>query len=362
MKTQLSLLALMSLTIPALASAADAGRPAATKIDSGRYIVASDVPAEQSQILQKDLAFMYALNFRDDAALSQMMELDGNLNAASLDSWLSDRVQYIISENTDLDSAVAPVTQGYAFENPGVLPPLESIEGAPDISVQNASNTPTAGHGKAVMVMANVGAMIYGMGKEQNTLLGVNVPGAGTVLMSSPRTGVIQIGEGMFAPIFQRKGMSDTSTPLYSLSRLATLFHEARHSDGNGESTGFLHTICPLGHDYEGIAACDLSLNGAYTVGAMFERTITAACDKCSAAEKELAKLETLDSFNRVLKTGYKFDDAADYTYKCNKAAQMAANIGDEAMAFCKWLGQQKLETVTASNWDAAPEGQRLKK
>jgi hypothetical protein len=351
--------ALLTLLLPSFSHAS--GEIAATPtIDHGLYFVASDVPAKQSQTLQEDLAYLRSLKTPEDSALRSLMEIPGALNGTAMDQWLAERVQYIVSEDLDFNRAITTVLMSFPYPNPRALPLTNSLDNPPDINLDETSN-PINGTGKPVVVMMNLGAAFYHHGKRTRSLLGVNVPGMGTVPLSSPRSGIIQIGRGMFMPLFKSLGHGDTSKKLYSVFRLGTLFHEARHSDGNGESLGFLHTYCPIGHDYEGAAACDLSLNGAYVLGAVFQRNITSACAECSTAEKEALKLDVLDSFNRVVKEAPKYSDVAEYSFKCQKAAQKKRTLSSPAENFCQSLATSPTEKAKAAYWDPRPEGSRWK-
>jgi hypothetical protein len=79
------------------------------------------------------------------------------------------------------------------------------------------------------------------------------------------------------------------------------MFHEARHSDGTGLSTGFTHAICPAYHAYGGYAACEKSTNGPYSIGAMAERLLLKNCKACAPEELMSIAAGVLDSFSRVL-------------------------------------------------------------
>jgi hypothetical protein len=110
----------------------------------------------------------------------------------------------------------------------------------------------------------------------------------------------LQIGAGLFASELAINRI-DENAVANSIMRLSFIFHEARHSDGNGPSLGFTHSLCPKGHDYENELACDESLNGAYSVGASMAREMMMACqDNCSERDKEMLKIFILDSYNRI--------------------------------------------------------------
>jgi hypothetical protein len=154
------------------------------------------------------------------------------------------------------------------------------------------------------VVAVNIGAVIYNAGKMQDTLFEAMLPGLEkAVEVRSPRTGIIQIGAGLFQPLLGRFGWQgeDIDTEVSRLVRLGAIFHEARHSDGHGKSLTFPHAVCPEGHDYAGRVVCDRSLNGAYAVGGLVERDLLQQCRNCTVAEKEAFRLYTMDSFNRII-------------------------------------------------------------
>ena len=159
-------------------------------------------------------------------------------------------------------------------------------------------------------VMTNIGTALYFNGKTKHQLLSFNLATgflkSSSILINSPRAGIIQIGAGLFDRRFNINN-NNIGSVANSINRLGTLFHEARHSDGHGESLGFAHAVCPKGHDLEGLNACDESLNGSYSVGAKAVNEMIDACqDECSARELEILKLTVLDSYNRVLPLTYK--------------------------------------------------------
>lgn len=131
----------------------------------------------------------------------------------------------------------------------------------------------------------------------------------------SSRVGVMQFGE-KFAT-------------LVKLQQTTTLVHEARHSDcpagtsraevdgiSNGRaattSCGHLHSICPVGHLYEGYAACDTLKWGAYAVGAVYAGALALTCSTCSESERAIAEVIGLDSISRLQ---YSFESLMDGNY-----------------------------------------------
>jgi hypothetical protein len=152
--------------------------------------------------------------------------------------------------------------------------------------------------------MSFVSGGVYFSGKLAKRMPALRMSDNKIMLIPSPRAGVAQIGK----PLFE---MAGDMTPeqqkeheyVLTAMRLSVYFHEARHSDGHGKSLGFMHAICPQGHDYEGLPACDSSLNGAYTVGAEILKTFLKNCKNCSEADQQVLALMYLDSTSRVMPT-----------------------------------------------------------
>jgi hypothetical protein len=144
--------------------------------------------------------------------------------------------------------------------------------------------------------MLNVGAGIYNAGKSIQRLGHLDVWGTGPVYVTSPRAGLIQLGD---PDLF---GETSDISPAYSAFLLTVLFHEARHSDGNRKTAGFLHAICPDG-TYQGLAACDRNLNGPYSVEAALMKSFIANCDSCQAGHVEKLKLILADTLSRIIKS-----------------------------------------------------------
>jgi hypothetical protein len=350
------------LLLCSLSSVAFADGPA-TKIN-GHFTVASDVSAQESKVLASDLAYLKTLKPQaNDAQLQQLMETKV-LTEPVMEQWLADRVQYIISETTNLETDAGVVSQSFAFPNPGMLP-TQVTNGAP---IKPAADTQPAqaqapAQGQGVLVMLNIGGGLYMAGKASNSLIGIKVAGVGVVPLTSPRVGVLQIGAGMFQPLLKDAGITNPQSRAYTIFHLATLFHEARHSDGNGKSLGFAHSLCPIDHDLAGLAGCDNSTNGAYTLDAVVMRNLTASCKDCKAADTEALKLEVLDSFSRVLKQSPTNEKLGMVQSICQMAvkdpASVPADVKDSIAQKCPSIAALPNPMIPASAWDPRPEGHR---
>lgn len=84
-----------------------------------------------------------------------------------------------------------------------------------------------------------------------------------------------------------------------SLIRLATYFHEARHSDGNNTSSRFSHQYCPMGHEHENIEACDQFSNGSTAIQYNFLLSALNSCKDCTTVGKNVVQIAQMDFYFR---------------------------------------------------------------
>jgi hypothetical protein len=103
-----------------------------------------------------------------------------------------------------------------------------------------------------------------------------NIPGHGLLTIGGADVGLVRLSDGFFA-------VDPASAARYPhwarLSRLSTLIHEARHSDG------FQHQECPSGHPNAGRTLCD-GEEGPYAIEAYFLEAFADSCADCSQSEK----------------------------------------------------------------------------
>ena len=247
-------------------------------------------------------AFVTAMAYLDqtpltnaNADLLNILHVGGS--SASVHGWLEDRVQYIVNDDTDGSKLGKSDLRGFSYPNPGVY-------GSPDGKFANHEDGPQT-------IMLNIGAALYTTGKQQSFLWQINGDGMGEKLMTSPRTGILMVGEGLF--------MAPAKYPNFvKIFHLGTLLHEARHSDGNGKTAGFFHANCtsddPDMAPYKGKAACDHSTNGPYTIGALATQALMNSCASCSETEKNALYGLYLDYKSRVIRDGQTqaWDDAPE--------------------------------------------------
>jgi hypothetical protein len=284
----------------------------------------SDVAAPHRAALDEAVSLLYFLPLgNDDARMMEILKVK-DLSPATLQGWLEKRVRYIVDNGFELKSAVYEVTDD-SFS----YPLMDQIPNP---------NQGFAAADKKAVVMSNLGGGVYFALKKYSkmkseetqkpvsVLAGLHIGGEiGDIKVSSPRVGLLQIGDGLF-PSESEFGTSQNLS--LGVFRAGTLFHEARHSDGQGKSLAFLHANCPEGHKYADMAACDFSSNGPYTIGAKIQKKLMDQCAQCSVIGKEILRIRFLDLSSRVIKGQVKISGHTPETY-----------------------------SATPSDWDDTPEG-----
>lgn len=284
-----------------------------SKAMSSDIILSKNIKSSMRLKIVEDLKRLEEFNLKNpNPELLKIMKLS-DVNTRSIRDWLEERVKYVIEENSlsvlnMLKKKIVYVEkENISYPNSHVLP-----------FALNMSLDIVEAEDEGVTIMSNIGAGLYLAGKEEEKLYGMKISqgilrNPIKVLIDSPRVGVIQIGEGLFS-----RGMlinsDEPEAVSNSIIRLSTFFHEARHSDGSASSLAFAHSLCPIGHDLEGIYACDENLNGPYAIGAYMNIELIKACDdQCTLREKEMLKIDALDSLNRVLKKTNNSKKATSY-------------------------------------------------
>lgn len=243
------------------------------------------VPTYQKNLLVGDLALIQSLNFTNPASYELSIMGLTELTPNSLAGFISQRTRYIVGESYDYNR----------------LASLSSSLGLTDfLGLSAASNV--------VTVMTNVGGAVYLVGKSTNTTYSLPVAGD-DVSVNSPRVGIIKVGPGLFNNSKTNKFSPESYAS--RLMRLGTLFHEARHSDGNGENAAFPHAMCESG-DFEGHYACEANTNGPYMVQAVMLNNFFQFCrtNNCSWNELSALQLAAADAASR-LQRGSSFQDPA---------------------------------------------------
>ncbi|MCM2350880.1 MAG: hypothetical protein NDI69_12730 [Bacteriovoracaceae bacterium] len=245
----------------------------------------SSVPQDQVNALKADINYLYQTPVSTIDAEFQAMTGLPAVDGAHMHNWLINRSKHIIGESFQLTEENIAYWIFHRFPKTPLPDAFKAVNEDEDEGV--------------VTVMSNIGSALYLLGKKQDVLLGLKLDGD-KVYAKSTRAGILQVGKGLFLERF-RINKGDLLAPANTVSRLGTLFHEARHSDGNSEHTGFVHDECPTGHAYEGHAACEKSSNGSYSLGAVAEKQLLLNCSSCSEKEKSAISAGIADAFSRIV-------------------------------------------------------------
>ena len=258
---------------------------------------AKSVPAEQKKLLTQDMFFLANQPYQADAKLMQLMGI-GASDGLTILNWVDNRVNHIVPEDFKLEENIYVVNENF-YPQPAELPKLPTSAKNPEDDNNSGGSGGDGGgddSGKVQTVMSNVGGAIYLSGKMGHSMLGFKVDDK-KIEVTSPRIGILKVGSGLFATEDLIGLPADTAMARYF--RLMTLVHEARHSDGRGESAGFLHAICTSGR-LEGYAACDANSNGPYTIEGQFVKVAAKNCKTCRPEEIEMLNTLAADSFGRI--------------------------------------------------------------
>ncbi len=260
------------------------------------FIYSYKVNKSKKEAIQKDMEWLKRLKFTkpQDPKTLMIFETD-KMDSSFLMKWLFDRVQYIFDreEFSEFDLNRDLEVESPVFDYP-----------YPDIFPSEILGNNYLARGRNGILMTNVGTGLYLSGKMEKVLLALEMKddqkNKKRIILRSPRVGLIRLGDNFWMGARRR----ERDYIDYRILRISTLFHEARHSDGHGESLGFLHSICPEGHDFSGERACDRSTNGPYSVDAYLAYELSWNCKECDEEVKEVLKLKILDSLSRVIVDG----------------------------------------------------------
>ncbi len=334
-------------------------------------VFSSNISSGQRSTLKRDLQQLENMSFSAaaDSKTLSLMQLN-DLNSYSALQWLHERVSVVLEDGPSNRLNITAV-------------PFRDYPVTAVPAVEKALPPPSSGSGRGVTVMSNIGTALYHSGKSTDKLLNLTVKtgvfSRHKVTIDSPRAGIIQIGEGLFMRRYLLNKTNDAALS-NSLGRMAVFFHEARHSDGRGQSLGFFHAVCPTDHDFAGSHACDRNLNGPYSIGAQMMKEFIKNCHECNAAEKEQMRLRYLDSMNRVLVDTPQIiagvDEEVDRLndvlnvnkrlYEMGHAlGQPSATIYQKILELEKQLDEaavasDAVELIPSTNWDANPERARV--
>lgn len=250
--------------------------------------------------ISNDFKFWIKAALPDNPTLAKKWGMEGSSGRDFL-KWFGERVHVITGADHTRDSFWTS-----RFKVDKSLPlPQEYINWIGSAQIQDASiNAIASNLGRSLLVMsaAAKNALVY-----SNIHMERIVEGA--------RFGMIRIYPEFFSNAFHLDQVGNSK--IASISRIATLIHEARHSDGNGSSLAFMHTLCPAGHSFSGKSVCDRSENGAFGIEvALLRQFLNSANTQTQESEftfsqDEIVVLEglILDAQNYILDpTIYKTD------------------------------------------------------
>ncbi len=208
--------------------------------------------------------------------------------------WLTHRLKYIVPLRNRRNWEYTLSEDSYKY--PSIDHSRPNIEEEIPVEEPHSDN-------HSLALMSNVGANLYEIGKKSSKILTLDTrryfSDIDSLEITSPRIGLIAISERYFSEDFYISDSGDQVADKISL--LSFLFHEARHSDGNGKYLGFPHSICPPSSDYAGLKVCDEAYNGAYGISAQILKEYSSTCDSCSETEKEVLKLMYFDFEQRII-------------------------------------------------------------
>jgi hypothetical protein len=256
----------------------------------GNVIFHSSVPKEQKVALARDLIYLFSSNQKFHYAALAANAGVSSTSGPMLYNWLVNRVRYIAGE--DFLPPKHLISAG-KINYPKTPLPI-TYSGFEDYA-NELINIDVEG---MVVVMSNWSSGLYTSGKSVGMLRKLQFDQL-LIPISSPRVGIVRIGEGLFVRRLQVN--ADTNSEANSISRLGAMIHEARHSDGSGLTTGFAHMYCPKGHVFEGNNSCDAMANGSYSLGAAAVLQLKNNCATCSSKDKTVLEAKILDLYIRTL-------------------------------------------------------------
>jgi hypothetical protein len=219
--------------------------------------------------------------------------------SSNLMNWLTQRVHYIVGPSFDSMARTRELNAPVKFSHPYV--PLDRI-GRVEYPAQSFK-----------FEALNIGAGLYDYGKSIHKMVQLKLTSGQLVDITSPRVGIVELGR---LPYFDQPiiGHPDSalSERVKSFKRLATLFHEARHSDGAGKALGFRHIQCPAGSEMAGEYACDSMGNGAYKAEALMLEAFDTNCLDCTVRD-HLDLRVLIARAKQKIRGGSEIDDHPEY-------------------------------------------------
>ncbi len=245
--------------------------------DGAEIIFDSELSEAERQALKESTSAIANYDI-DGSQVSRFSQIFGGNRSSSVVKFFEERVNYGLSENTDLIARLV-IQPGPAFSQT-------------DLAI--IANNPSSGLWFASKLSEPDDLKI----KINNQLIDIN----------SSRIGVMRFGTNF--------------TVIETVQQAIVLVHEARHSDCTGgilasdlerlrNQTDMIENTCGHAHDlcsdgpYAGQFACDSHPWGAYAVSAVYSLAIADTCTNCSETDKAIAMTMHFDSASRFLIFNY---------------------------------------------------------
>lgn len=249
-------------------------------------LAAETTPIELRKLAQKDRDTLSEVSLEGTLGVQPRVRnaaaaFFGGLRGRDFQNFLDTRIRYFLTEDevnqmTFTESFLSTLSENF-----------QSLK-----IDSSGSDSSESGSAQVEIAASNLGGVLWlkavGLGQTNPVLhfRGLSVP------LNNSRVGLMRIGSG-YVPAYLFKNGDRFDVP--ALFRQAILLHEARHSDCTGglskqdlkdlkdifaddsktlklQSVACLHQhiLCPVGHDYQNLPACDEEAWGAYTAGAIF--------------------------------------------------------------------------------------------
>lgn len=253
-----------------------------------KIIISKHIEKQNRKVINRDLKTLQGLDLSLSTypyrALS-LLELP-YLDSSALYHWLDQRINYIVDKDADSPWRRWTARGIYSADDKDLL-----------------EKTKSAGN-ELSTIMRNLGTFLYLKGKSDDKIYGLKIKKGDfdyeRVEVYSPKVGIIQAAEGFFSKYFLANRSKPESIS-NTLLRLSFLFHEARHSDGRGKNTGYLHVRCPSYHDYAGHFSCDPWKNGPNGIAAAVLKEFIKNCSECTTQERQFLTSLYIDFRQRII-------------------------------------------------------------
>lgn len=252
------------------------------------------VPAEKMKLIQSDLQLIRNLEVLSPDHSLPVFDQEVR-NGSDLERWFKERVHFVIWEDYDVEKNIKQNIERTEFpkegdKNPYAFARFFSVQTMPFFKkiynqvIENKFKEKNVLHSiqpritpssesvlhdqtSELKVMGENLGSLYRLGKEESKTYSFLWNDNEKVKYDSTRVGLMRIGKNLMPDTNVSENYAQRA--IRRAFRLSVLFHEARHSDGNGENANFPHVLCPMftKNELDFVAACDVASNGAYEAG-----------------------------------------------------------------------------------------------